>query len=335
MVSNTINMPSRVQLMAVIQLQTEIAKLGLEISKVLDLVTQKSMPLTGADGAVIELAEGDFMVYRAASGIAESQLGLRISRHNSLSGMSVATQQIMRCDDAWQDARVDKAACERVGLRSMIVVPLTHQGDVIGVLKVLSKNPSAFTQADTTLLSMLSELVAACMFYAAHYDHEQLFYRATHDDLTGLANRALFLDHLRTAIAQANRKKELAGIMMIDMNGLKNINDQHGHRFGDAALREFARRLKQNSRETDTVARFGGDEFGIVLTPIDNASNVEMKRLRLTQNIEQPFQFEGRQLSICASYGGAVYPEDSQDINELIDKADQAMYAHKRKLKGA
>ncbi len=321
--------------MAVIQLQTEIAKLGLDISKVLDLVTEKCMPLTGADGAVIELAEGDFMVYRAASGIGESQLGLRISRHNSLSGMSVATKQIMRCDDALQDSRVDKAACERVGLRSMIVVPLTHQGDVIGVLKVLSKTPSAFSPADTTLLGMMSELVAACMFYAAHYDHEQLFYRATHDDLTGLANRALFLDHLRTAIAQANRKKELAGIMMIDMNGLKKINDQHGHRFGDAALREFARRLKHNSRETDTVARFGGDEFGIVLTPIDNATNVELKRLRLAQNIEQPFHYEGRQLPICASYGGAVYPEDSQDINELIDMADQAMYAHKRTLKDA
>ena len=335
MVSNTLNMPSRVQLMAVIQLQTEIAKLGLDIGKVLDLVTQKSMPLTGADGAVIELAEDDHMVYRAASGIAESQLGLRISRHNSLSGMSVATKQIMRCDDALQDSRVDKAACECVGLRSMIVVPLAHHDDVIGVLKVFSKKPHAFSQADHTLLGMLSELVAASMFYAAHYDHEQLFYRATHDELTGLANRALFLDHLRTAIANARRQKTIAGVLMIDMNGLKQINDRHGHRYGDAALREFARRLKHNSRETDTVARFGGDEFGIVLTPIDSAGNVELKRQRLTQSIEQPFQFEGLQLPICASYGGAVYPEDSEELNDLLDIADQAMYVHKRTFKDA
>ncbi|HET8807966.1 MAG TPA: sensor domain-containing diguanylate cyclase [Methylophaga sp.] len=319
--------------MALIQLQTEIAKLGLAVGKVLDLVTDKSMVLTCADGAVIELAEGDCMVYRSADGIAKNQLGLRISKHNSLSGLCVATGQIMRCDDSRLDPRVDLAACEKVGLRSMIVVPLAHQNSVIGVLKVLSTKPGIFSDADVTILGMLSELVAASMFYAAHYDHEQLFYRATHDELTGLANRALFLDHLRTAIAQANRKKELTGVMMIDMNGLKKINDQLGHRYGDAVIREFGRRLKENSRETDTVARFGGDEFGIVLTPVDSASSVELKSQRLAQNVEKPFDFEGQRLPIGASYGGAVYPEDSREINELLDIADQAMYAQKRSLK--
>lgn len=319
--------------MAVIKLQTEVAKLGMDIGKVLDLVTDKSMALTGADGAVIELAEADHMVYRSASGIAEPQLGLRISRQSSLSGLCVATNQIMRCDDSRQDPRVDSAACERVGLRSMIVVPLAHHGDVIGVLKVLSKRPAAFSEADASILGMLSELIAASMFYAAEYDHEQLFYRATHDEMTGLPNRALFLDHLRSAIAQANRKRELAGVMMIDMNGLKQINDNFGHRYGDAAIKEFARRLKQSSRETDTVARFGGDEFGIVLTPIENAGSVALKVQRLTLSIQQPFDFDGQQLNICASYGGAVYPEDSQDIEDLLEKADQAMYAQKRDIK--
>lgn len=121
--------------------------------------------------------------------------------------------------------------------------------------------------------------------------------------------------------------------MMIDMNGLKQINDQHGHRYGDAALKEFARRLKQSSRESDTVARFGGDEFGILLTPLDQASNVALKSQTLAQSIEKPFAFEGRQLPIRASYGGAVYPEDSHDIDALLDIADQAMYAQKRTLK--
>lgn len=326
-------MPSRLQLMALIKLQTEVAKLGMAIDKVLDLVTDRSMVLTSADGAVIELAEDDFMVYRSAEGIAKNQLGLRVSKQNSLSGLCVATGQIIRCDDARQDSRVGSEACEKVGLRSMIVVPLVHQDTVIGVLKVLSKKPATFSEADATLLGMLSELVAASMFFAAHYDHDQLFYRATHDELTGLANRALFIDHLRTAIAQANRKKELTGVMMIDMNGLKQINDQLGHRYGDAAIQEFARRLKQSSRETDTVARFGGDEFGIVLTPIDSADSVALKSQRLAKSIEQPYDFEGQQLPICASYGGAVYPEDSHILDELLDIADQAMYAHKRSFK--
>ncbi len=335
MVTNALNMPSRLQLMALIKLQTEVAKLGMAIGKVLDLVTDRTMALTGADGAVIELAEDDHMVYRSAEGIAKNQLGLRISRQNSLSGLCVATGQIMRCDDARQDPRVDLAACEKVGLRSMIVVPLAHHGRVIGVLKVLSTKPGVFSDSDATILGMLSELVAASMFYAAHYDHDELFYRATHDELTGLANRALFLDHLRTAIAQANRKRELTGVMMIDMNGLKQINDQFGHRYGDAAIREFGRRLKENSRETDTVARFGGDEFGIILTPIDSASSVALKTQRLAKNIQEPFHFEGQQLPISASYGGAVYPEDSHVLDELLDIADQAMYAQKRSFRGS
>lgn len=333
MTTNSLNLPSRLQLMALIQLQTEVAKLGMAVDKVLDLVTDKSMVLTGADGAVIELAEDDFMVYRSADGIAKTQLGLRISRHNSLSGLCVAAGQIMRCNDSRLDPRVDLAACEKVGLRSMIVVPLSHHGSVIGVLKVLSKNPNAFSDADATILGMLSELVAASMFFAAHYDHEQLFYRATHDELTGLANRALFIDHLRTAIAQANRKQELTAVMIIDMNGLKQINDQFGHRYGDAAIKEFAGRLKKNSRETDTVARFGGDEFGIVLTPIDNAGSVTLKSQQLTQKVEHSFDFEGQQLPISASYGGAVYPQDSRDIDGLLEIADQAMYAQKRALR--
>lgn len=333
MVSNTHKLPSRPQLIAVIQLQTEIAKLGMNIGKVLDLVTDKSMALTGADGAVIELAEGDFMVYRSVGGIAQAQLGLRIPRQTRLSGLCVATKQIMRCDDSRTDPRVDSAACERVGLRSMIVVPLSHRDDVIGVLKVLSERPNAFSEADATIIGMLSELIAASMFHAAHYDHEQLFYRATHDEMTGLANRSLFLDHLRTAIAQANRKREQTGVMMIDMNDLKQINDQYGHRYGDAVIVEFARRLKQSSRETDTVARFGGDEFGIVLTPIDSADSVALKSQRLAKSIEQPYDFEGQQLPISASYGGAVYPEDSHILDELLDMADQAMYAHKRSFK--
>lgn len=273
------------------------------------------------------------MVYRAASGIATSQLGLRISRQSSLSGLCVATRQIMRCDDAWNDPRVDAAACERVGLRSMVVVPLVHQDEVIGVLKVLSKRPSAFSEAEATILGMLSEMIAASMFYAAHYDHEQLFYRATHDAMTDLPNRALFLDHLRSAIAQARRKRELAGVMVIDMNDLKQINDDYGHRFGDAAIIEFARRLRENNRDTDTVARLGGDEFGIVLTPVDNYQTVAQKGSRLARNIQHPFDFEGQLLSVRASYGGAVYPEDSHDLEELLDIADQAMYAQKRNLK--
>ncbi len=83
------------------------------------------------------------------------------------------------------------------------------------------------------------------------------------------------------------------------------------------------------------MARFGGDEFGIILTPIDSASSVALKTQRLAKNIQEPFHFEGQQLPISASYGGAVYPEDSHVLDELLDIADQAMYAQKRSFRGS
>lgn len=324
---------SREQLLSLIKLQTDIAKLGHDLSAVLELVTQRSMELTRCDGAVIEFAEDDVMVYRAACGIAAAQLGLRIPQATSLSGLSVSSGSILRCDDAFNDPRVDKVACERVGLRSMIVLPLQHDNHSVAVLKVLSRHPSAFSEGDIAFLAMLSELLAASMFFAARYDYEDLFYRATHDQMTGLANRALFLDHMRTALAQAQRKKTLAGVLMIDMNGLKQINDTLGHRSGDAAICEFARRLKQNSRESDTVARFGGDEFGMLLNVVDTAGNLETKLQRLKVQIELPFEFEGQGLTLSGSFGGAIFPNDSENIETLIEIADQEMYSQKRASK--
>ena len=122
------------QLLAIIRIQTEIAKLGLDFGGVMGLVVDKALVLVEAEGAVIELAEGDDMVYRAASGLAGGQVGLRVSRQSSLSGLCVETGQPMLCNDSENDPRVDLAACRKVGLRSMLVVPLKHDESVVGVL---------------------------------------------------------------------------------------------------------------------------------------------------------------------------------------------------------
>lgn len=326
---------SREQLLAMFQLQTDIAGLGLNIGKILELVTERSMALTEADGSVIELEEEDSMVYRAAAGIASSQLGLRIPTKGSLSGLCAETRKTLRCDDASIDPRVDRAACERIGLNAMLVVPLQHGNHSIGVLKVLSRQRNAFAEDDEVMLTMLSDLVASSMFYATQYNFEELFYRATHDQMTGLANRALFLDHLRSALAQARRHQSLTGVLMIDMNGLKQINDNFGHRSGDAAISEFASRLKQQTRDSDTVARFGGDEFGMILTPLSGADHALLKARRLESQVRQPFRCDGKTVELSASIGGAVYPYDGRDVESLLHEADQKMYARKRAYKKA
>lgn len=321
------------ELLAVIRTQSDIARLGLNIDKIIELATERCMALADADGAVIELAEEEDMVYRAASGMAASQLGLRISRHGSLSGLCVATGETLISDDAMNDDRVDKAACRRVGLNSMVVIPLQHDQQTVGVLKVLSKRKSAFNEADITLLQMLSEVVAAAMFHAAHYNYEEVFYRATHDEMTGLANRSLFLDRLRRSIAQARRENHHTAVMLMDMDGLKSINDNFGHQAGDEALIEMARRIRDTSRETDTVARLSGDEFAVVLAPVSSREGVKDAERRLSNRCNNPMRYQSQQLSLGASIGSSLYPHDGDDIDLLMAHADKVMYANKRQRK--
>lgn len=326
-------MPTREQLLQVISIQTEIAKLGLDLGGVMQYVVEQTMPLIEADGAVIELAEDGEMIYRAAAGTAKDQLGLRLKIDASLSGLCVTTGNTLSCDDSETDQRVARPACRQVGLRSMIVMPLKHQGITVGVLKAMSAQPNQFKQPEVTLLGMLSDIVAAAMYFSVKYDVDNLFVKATHDGMTGLANRALFMDRLRSAVACASREESPSGVLMIDMDGLKEINDTYGHRIGDAAIVEFSNRLKKVTRGTDTAARLGGDEFGVLLSPLDSLSGIDSAVRRIGSAISQPFIFEDKPYRLNASIGSALIPTDGSEPDELLEVADQRMYAIKRSRK--
>jgi diguanylate cyclase (GGDEF)-like protein len=319
-----------VRLLEVIRTQAEIVKLGLDLGSVMTLVASRAQLLTGAQGAVVELAEGDEMVYQAATGIAEPHLGLRLQRGDSISGMCVRDGKPLRCDDTENDPRVNIDACRKIGLRSMIVVPLIHHDSAVGVLKVLSKSCRAFSEADLYILGLMSEVIAASMYNATQDGASELFYRATHDLMTGIANRALFFDRLRHCLSQAQRERRRVGIITLDMDGLKPVNDQLGHRAGDAAIQEFAARLKLCSRNSDTVARLGGDEFGVILTRVDARDGAIIHADRIAEHIAEPYDFEGQPLALGASMGCVIFPDDGQDLTTLLDKADQAMYRMKR-----
>lgn len=328
-------MPSKEKLLEVIAIQTEVARLGLDLGGLMGLVVQRTLGLVGADGAAVELAEGDELVYRAASGMAQGSLGLRLRRDASLSGLCMAEGRSVRCDDAMTDPRADRSACLKIGLRSVLLVPLRHQGETVGVLKAMSRQAAQFAPRDLAVLEMLSDLVGAAMYFASRYAPNQLFHQATHDGLTDLPNRALFLDRLRASLSQAVRDKQPLAVMMLDMNGLKPINDHFGHRAGDAALLEFSRRLSAGVRQSDTAARLGGDEFGVLLRPLAAEGGLEATMRRLGQQINGSFLFEGRTVCFGASMGAARFPEDGSDFSQLIELADQRMYQHKRDLQHA
>lgn len=327
------------RLLTLVIFQTEIARARMNLGEVITRAAELSQTLTAADGAVVEMAEGPDMVYRATTGIAARQLGMRLAREGSLSGLCMALGEPLVCADSETDPRVNREACRSVGLRALIVVPLIHEGLTVGVLKVLSSTPGAFDDLDLQALGLMSEVVAASMAHATEHtskveEVEALYRQATRDALTGLANRALFYDQLRQGLALARRQKRLMGISMLDMDGLKAINDGSGHRAGDAALRTLAHRLRKATRASDTVARLGGDEFGVLLAAVqDPEAALEVGR-KLARQLEGPFEFEGRTYPLAASVGLAVFPDEGQDAEGLIALADARMYESKRARKG-
>lgn len=328
--SSDIANPPPETLLRIIAAQTEIARLGLDLGSVMAYVADLMPRLTRAAGAAVELAEGDDMVYRAASGNAAGMLGLRLRRSGSLSGRCVTEGEMLRCVDSETDPRVDRDACRRVGLRSMLVMPLTHLDTTVGVLKVMSPKVNGFSPADAGTLRLMAGLIAAAMFHAARNEANELYLRATHDALTGLPNRALFYDRLRQSMHAALRGNGRLGILNIDMDGLKPINDALGHRAGDAALRETATRMMGVVRRSDTVARLGGDEFGVILPNIRGRDDAQTQSDRLARQVGAPFEFEGRPLALGVSVGIAVLPDDGTEMDALIEHADQAMYEVKR-----
>jgi diguanylate cyclase (GGDEF)-like protein/PAS domain S-box-containing protein len=161
--------------------------------------------------------------------------------------------------------------------------------------------------------------------------HEDLIWRqANFDALTGLANRNLCHDRLEGALAQARRSGRKVGVIFLDLDGFKSVNDSIGHALGDELLVEVARRLTDAVREQDTVARLGGDEF--VLLAHDLASAEDMLRIgeKIVATLQQPFSLAGMLFVISASVGCALFPDDAAGGEALLDLADQAMYQAKQ-----
>lgn len=153
-------------LRTILTAQREIMACGPDLQRVMELVVRQTQDLTKANGAAIELVEGEELVYRAASGTAEPFVGLRLAIQGSLSGRCVRERHLMECPDADDDERVDRSACARIGVRSMVVVPLFHENTCMGVLKVMSPEPRRFYSGDVALLELMAGFIAAAMSHA-------------------------------------------------------------------------------------------------------------------------------------------------------------------------
>ena len=207
-------------------------------------------------------------------------------------------------------------------------IPLSHQeltglrktGEIFFLLLSVSEGNVSNTRFFTVMARDNSE---------RHIFESELEYLATHDTLTGLPNRTLLYDRLQQAVTQCARAKKLAGILFIDLDRFKIINDTLGHSAGDSVLKEVALRLRGCLREGDSVARNGGDEFTLVLPMLNHQDDAIMIAEKVLATLTQPFKLNGKDFFIGGSIGISLYPNDGNYSDILLKNADIAMYQAK------
>ena len=316
-------------LRAIIALQNRIVASGLNLEAVMaTVVNEVPVLLPAATGAIVELREGDNMVYRAGSGAAVEFIGLTLPVDASLSGACVTERRPLYAADCSTDARVDAAACKRLGILSMICSPLRRGEECIGVCKAFAPHADAFTAADVDTLDTLGSVIGASLTHAMQF--EAAVREGRIDALTGLGNRRAFIEELDRAIARARRSSTSLSLGIVDLNGFKHLNDRQGHGAGDFALRSVAASLRTSLRAADAVYRLGGDEFGLILPGMAwPATALLVERLR---GVIEQIRVHDCMLGLSA---GVVQLDEGDTAETLYERADQAMYADKTAARDA
>ncbi|MGE6791692.1 diguanylate cyclase domain-containing protein [Pseudomonas guineae] len=209
-------------------------------------------------------------------------------------------------------------------------IPLqSHQG-VMGALVVRNMAFSdGYHDDEQELLQFVSTQVATAI------ERQQMLHRlqfmAQYDQLTQLPNRELLRDRLQIALARARREQSQLAVLFLDLDKFKQVNDTLGHATGDLLLQGVAQRIQQCLREVDTVARFAGDEFVILLEDFSSADHASIVAEKIRLSLNQPFELSSQNLTVLPSIGIALYPQHAQDEQQLLQHADNAMYRAKQK----
>jgi diguanylate cyclase (GGDEF)-like protein len=215
---------------------------------------------------------------------------------------------------------------------SLVVVPIVAREVFLGVLTVSVTDGPHRLYRDDELLERLTG-VAALAATAIQNGQlvDKLRHKASHDELTGLLNRVGFRQHVDGILQSTRPGQGRMGLLFVDLDDFKGVNDVYGHETGDELLRKAARRLESVARAGDGVARLGGDEFAIVLAHTRDGEQVRAAEARVRSAFLEPFILGDLAISVGASVGGAVRPNDGDTVNELVRHADTAMYQDKAK----
>jgi len=312
-----------------------IYRIAQETTAVLDLET-----LLGRIVTIIREVMGYYMVSILLPGSRPDEL--RVGAHSGyavdITGLTIAVDEGIT---GWVFARGEpkivpdvRVEPRYVGVddtvRSELAFPLVSRGRVVGVLNAESQDVDAFSEADVALMSAVGSQLASSLEVAQL--HDTLKREASHDPLTRLNNRRLFLERIQQAVARTAATGESFSIVFLDVDGLKRINDTFGHLAGDALLREVSNALTDAVRGEDVVARYGGDEF-VVLLPSTGAAAAAVVAQRISDGIARHRFMAGRDLLQIpgVSLGIATFPQDGSTAEELLATADATLYRQKRR----
>jgi len=231
-----------------------------------------------------------------------------------------------------QDLSIDHrfAGDERLrahGIASGVEVTVAGAMGPCGVLGVFSRKPGRFSAEDVHFLQSIANALGSAIERSG--SDERLSYLAQFDSLTGLPNRSLVRDRLGQELTHAQRAGTQLGLIFVDLDGFKPINDNYGHGVGDQLLVLVAERLKQCVRADDTVGRLAGDEFAIVLSSLVRAEDARLVAQKVIATLASPLQVDGHVIRVGASLGVALYPVDGETVDTLLEHADSAMYSAK------
>jgi diguanylate cyclase (GGDEF)-like protein/PAS domain S-box-containing protein len=316
--------------------QAAVARLGeralerVDISALIQQACTSATELLDAElASVAELSpDGSTFRLRAGAGWPPGYIGVAtlIAGPKSHAGYTIATGAPVVVTDWATEERFSESRALEVGARSGISVAIEGIAQPFGVFAVHSNSPREYSAGDVDFVQSIANVLADAL--ARQATEDEIRHRALHDSLTGLPNRILFLDRLEQALARLRRGNSMAAVMFLDLDRFKHVNDSLGHHAGDEILTAVAPRLKQALRATDTVARFGGDEFGILLEDIGSEVAATQAAERIAAVFARPFVLGTAEHFVTASVGIAL-AHGGERADELVRDADTAMYRAK------
>jgi diguanylate cyclase (GGDEF)-like protein len=304
-----------------------------DLQEVLNAIVTGAKDLLGDETVGLRLIDPDDpeqLIMVASAGvkreIVESMRRSPIGR--GAGGQAAATGEMVVVEDYAEDDH-NLPAFAADGIRAALAIPVHERGEVVGSIVVATHKPGrTYSQVEREILLAFAEHASLALTDAKTV--ADAIHQALHDSLTDLPNRQLLIDRLNHAQARAARAETRVAVLFVDLDTFKNVNDTFGHAVGDILLSEAARRLLTCIRAADTAARFGGDEFVVLLEDVDE-SRVTQVAERVLEAMNEPFEVEGRELFIGASIGIAIGGRADED---LLRNADLALYRAKAKGRG-